>query len=163
MLQKSSTALIREAIKSVQAALQPTFIPFSCHVKPARSVATCFTNGCCPEQVKPFDHVSGKKNKLLTAPCFCTGSEIFVFFSADDRDRVFHRAQRFLPGRGGSSWPGLERTAVSDTQTGTPAATVRQKCEQPPSPPEHHRSFIYQHTSTHTSCELAQSTLNCVV
>lgn len=65
MLQKSSTALIREAIKSVQAALQPTFIPFSCHVKPARSVATCFTNSCCPEQVEPFDHVSGKKNKLL--------------------------------------------------------------------------------------------------
>lgn len=49
MLQKSSTALIREAIKSVQAALQPAFIPF--HVMSnLRSVATCFTNGCCPEK-----------------------------------------------------------------------------------------------------------------
>lgn len=162
MLQKSSTASPRQAIESVQAALQPTFIPFSCHI---RSVATCFTNVCCPEQVEPFDHVTVKKDKLLTALCFCTGSEIFVFFSADDRDRVFHRAQRFLPGWGGSSWPGLERTAVSDTQTGTPAATVRQKCEQPPSAQKHHRSFIYRHPSTHTSCELAQrtQTLNCIV
>lgn len=43
---------------------------------------------------------------------------------ADDRDGVFRRAECFPPGRDGSSRPGLERAAISSTQTGTPAAAV---------------------------------------
>lgn len=56
---------------------------------------------------------------------FCWMSPWYkVFCPADDRDGVLRRAECFPPGRDGSFWPGLERTAVSSAQAGTPASAV---------------------------------------